>query len=185
MSEDSFKSIRNGVIASVIAGIVLLVVPVLRNYVISFFSWMWSIVVWCGDALISSYALPGLAWLPILIFATIGLVNIYSAIKGEAEEPDYQSYVEDFIYGVMWRWDWPGNHISNLWCYCTSCDATLIYDDSTCRNLYSNEKKTDFICENCGHTVVATISGGNKSYAISAVEREIDRRVRTGEYKKH
>ncbi len=186
MSENSFKSIRNGAIASVIAGIILLAVPVLRGYVVSFFSWLWSGVVWLWEALIASYALPGWAWLVIFGFAFVGLVNIYLAIKGEAaEEPEFKSYIEDSIHGAKWRWTWVGNQISNVWCYCPRCDATLVYDDSSCRSYYSDTKKTDFICENCGHNVVASMVGGNKEYATSAIKREIDRRIRTSEYKKH
>lgn len=47
MSENSFKSIRNGAIASVIAGIILLAVPVLRGSVVSFFfmALVWSSLV--------------------------------------------------------------------------------------------------------------------------------------------
>jgi hypothetical protein len=185
MSENSFKAIRNGAIASVIAGIVLLAVPVLRGYVVSFLSWLWSGVVWCWESLIASYSLPGWAWLVISIFTLIGLVNIYLSIKGESEQPEFKTYIEDFIHGAKWRWSWAGNQIANVWCYCPRCDATLVYDDSSCRNYLSDIKKTDFICENCGHSVVASIPGGNKDYATGAIMREIDRRIRTGEYKKH
>jgi len=185
MSENSVKSIRNGAIASVIAGIILLAIPVLRGYVGSFFSWLWSGIIWCWEVLIVSYSLPGWAWLFIFILALVGVVNIYLAVKGESEEPEFKSYVEDFIHGVKWRWSWVGNQISNVWCFCPRCDATLVYDDSSCRSLYSDVNKTDFICENCGHSVVASITGGNKDYATSAIRREIDRRIRTGEYKKH
>ena len=185
MSENSFKSISNGAIASVIAGVILLAVPVLRGYVISFLSWLWSGVVSCWDALVASYSLPGWVWLLIFILAFVGLVNIYLSLKGKSEEPEFKSYIEDFIHGAKWRWSWMGNQISNVWCFCPRCDATLVYDDSSCRSLYSDVNKTDFICENCGHSVVASITGGNKDYAPGAIRREIERRVRTGEYKKN
>lgn len=187
MSEKSYISIRNGTIASVIAGVILLAVPVLRGYITSFLGWLWSGVVWCWEVLLTSYALPGWAWLVIFILAIVGLINIFLAVRGEAqaEEPGYKSYIEDFIHGAKWRWSWAGNTISNVWCYCPRCDATLVYDDSSCRRFYSDVRKTDFICENCGHSVVATITGGDKDYATGAIRREIDRRIRTGEYKKH
>lgn len=86
MSENSLKSIRNGAIASVIAGIILLTIPVLRGYVVSFIAWLWSGLVWIWEALLESYSLPGWLWLLVFIFATIGVVNIYIAIKGEKEE---------------------------------------------------------------------------------------------------
>lgn len=185
MNENSFKSIRNGAIASVIAGIILLAVPVLRGYVVSFLSWLWLGVVWCWKALIVSYSLPGWAWLLIFILALVGLINIYLALKDESEEPEFTSYIEDFIYGAKWRWCWLGNQIYDVWCFCPLCDATLVYDDRSCRSRYYDIKKTDFICENCGHNVVASITGGDKDYAVGAIRREIDRRIRTGEYRKH
>jgi hypothetical protein len=185
MSENSFKSVRNGVIASVVAGIILLVVPMLRGYVLSFISWIWSVLIWCWELLVASYSLPGWAWLIIAVFTLVGLVNIYLAIKGKSEQPEFKLYVEDSIHGVKWRWSWVGNQISNIWCYCPSCDATLVYDDSSCSNYLSDIKKTDFICENCGHSIVASIAGGNKNYAISAIRREIDRRIRKDMHKKH
>lgn len=185
MIEKSYISIRDGIIASVIAGVILLAVPALREYAASFLGWLWSGVVWCWEALIASYSLPGWAWLAIFILALVGLINIYLVIRGEAEEPEFKSYIEDFIHGTKWRWSWAGNSISNVWCYCLHCDATLVYDDSSCRDLYSDVNKTDFICENCSHGVIATITGGSKDYATGVIKREIDRRIRTGEYKKH
>ncbi|MFZ1036490.1 MAG: hypothetical protein WAU61_03575 [Smithella sp.] len=185
MRENSFISIRNGVIASVIAGIILLIIPVFRGYVIKFILWLWSVLIWCWNALISSYSLPGWAWFILFILALVSIINIYSSIKGKTEEPEFKKYVEDLIFGAKWRWKWVDNRISNLWCYCPHCEAILVYDDSSCRSILLDVNKTDFLCEHCGNIVVATIAGGNKSYAIGAVGREIDRRIRTGQYKKH
>ena len=181
MSKNSFKSIGNGVIASVIAGVALVALPIVRGYAARFFLWLWSGLIWCWEALLSSHSLPGWAWLVIFFLALIGLINICIRIKGEAEPP-YKSYVEDFLYGAKWRWHWTGNRISNIWCFCPTCDATLVYNDSAYR--LSDVRKTDFICENCGNRVIATVSGGDKTYAIGAVEREVLRRIRTEEYKK-
>ncbi|MDC9715086.1 MAG: hypothetical protein PSN36_04620 [Gammaproteobacteria bacterium] len=111
MSENSYKSIRNGIIASVIVGVILLSVPVLRGYFARFLSWIWSGAVWCWNALVASYSLPGWAWLIISFLAIVGLVNIYLAMKGESEEADFKSYTEDFIHGAKWRWTWAGNQI--------------------------------------------------------------------------
>ena len=183
MSENSLINIRNGAIASIIAGIFLLAVPVLRRYFVSFLSWLWSGAVWCWKALFSSYALPGWSWFIIFVFAAIGFFNIIVSFRGKSEQPDHESYVEDFIFELKWRWRWVNDRITDLWCFCPTCDATLVYNDSSCRDLYSQVNKTDFICENCNHRVIATIPGGAKNYAISAVEREIDRRIRTGECK--
>ncbi|NWL75490.1 hypothetical protein DM872_01285 [Pseudomonas taiwanensis] len=86
------------------------------------------------------------------------------------------------MFGARWRWRWLGNRLADLWCYCPRCDATLVYDDSSCRNYLSDVRLTHFICENCGNSIVTSITGGNKNYAVGAAEREILRRIRTCEF---
>jgi len=182
MNKKSENSIRNGTIASIIGGIVLLVIPSLRDIIAKFFAWLWSVVLWCWNTLFTQYAIPGWVLLIILIFFSIGLWYSFIRIRGETNTMEYKKYVKDFIYGANWRWEWVGNRVSNLWCYCSNCDATLVYNDSTCLDPYATEIKTDFICENCNNNIVATIKGGNKSYAVGAVNREIERRIRTGKF---
>ena len=189
MSENSYVSIRNGTIASVLAGVILYFVPNARTYASSFFSWVWSGVMWVWEALIASYplSLPGWAWMVFCIFLLANLAIIYFAVKGmfEASEPEFEVYIEDTIHGAVWRWDWVKNRISNIWCFCPRCDATLVYSDNSPRWGYMEVQTTSFICENCNNSVIASIDGGKKSYAIGAVEREIGRRIRTGEFKKN
>ena len=184
MKKASLISIRNATIASVIAGVILMLLPELRGYFFNFLVSFGSGVIWCWEALFDSYSLPGWALLLISLLALIGLINIFISIRQESEEPEFKSYVEDFIHGAIWRWDWAGERIANIWCFCPRCDATLVYDDSSHDSFYSTRaSKTDFICENCNGNVVASISGGDKDYAKAAVKREVDRRIRTGKYK--
>ncbi len=63
MSENSFKSIRNTIIASVVSGVILLAIPTLREYVMNMFSWIWSYVIWFLDLLNTSYPMSGWMWL--------------------------------------------------------------------------------------------------------------------------
>ncbi|UAN44769.1 hypothetical protein KGP17_20365 [Serratia sp. JSRIV001] len=184
MSENSFKSIRNTVIASVIAGVILLFFPVIRGLIVKLFKWVYSGLMWCWEMLVASHSLPGWIWLIAFIFSLIGLVNVLILFKSPATESGYKSYTSDLIYNAKWRWNWVGNNITNLWCFCPHCDATLVYDDSSCQRAYANNIRTDFICENCNHKIVASIPGGNNYYATGVIEREIGRRVRTGHYKK-
>jgi len=103
--------------------------------------------------------------------------------KGK-HQPVYKLYTEDFLHGAKWRWTWNGSYINNIWCYCPVCDATLVYDDSSCRTIYGGGTPTTyFICENCSRQIKASIEGGNKRYAIGVIEREVHRRIRTGQYK--
>lgn len=139
----------------------------------------------CASSSVSNWVI-GLGLIcSILFILLLGIIiweGIFSSNKSVSEP--WHSYTEDNIYGAKWRWHWDGNSIGNIWCYCPNCDATLVYDDSSCRDLYS-QSKTNFICENCGNKVVATVSGGNKDYATGAAIREAHRRLRTNEYKKH
>lgn len=182
MSEKSHITIRNSVIASLVAASIISFVEPLRNYALSFLSWAWSGFVWVYDALLAFYSLPGWAWLIILLFALIGLVTVYHEVRPESDS-GHDEYTEDRMYGAIWRWRWVGSSVSGLWCYCPNCDATLVYVKQSIID-FRFDPKTDFVCENCG-SIVATIKGGDKGYALAAINREIERRVRTGVYKQH
>lgn len=185
MSENSAINIRNGVIASVIAGIILMLIPSVRSYAVEFFLWTWSITSGLWRALWAEHLVSGWVILLVTGVALVGLFAILLSLRKVFGKKDFHSYTEDLIYGAVWRWGWTSDRIFNLWCFCPRCDATLVYDDSSCRNYLVNVSRTDFICENCGHSVIASITGGNKAYAVSAIEREIHRKIRTGEYPKH
>lgn len=126
--------------------------------------------------------MPGFIWIFIIIFVIIGIFSTYNTFKGKNND-EFSEYTEDMIKNAKWRWEWNRNEVSNLWCFCPQCDATLVYNDSSCTDFYTDKNNTLFICENCNNKIVSDIDGGNKSYALGFVRREIDRRIRTGEYK--
>ncbi len=184
MTDKHSHSVRNGIIATVIGGLILSAVPQLRGFVAEAMSWVWEGITWAWTSLISYYSMPGWAILIIGLFALVGLAWLYMALRPQ-NEPAYRNYTEDMLDGAKWRWSWTGNEISNLWCFCPDCDAQLVYSD--------NYEGTDFICERClpdeayrhyqsQSRVVATVKGGNRYYALGAAEREIRRRIRTNEY---
>ena len=100
-----------------------------------------------------------------------------------SSKPEHLTYIEDSVYGAKWRWKWTKDEISDIQCYCPKCDAILVYDDRSSHTKYTDVPKTDFICQNCDSQIITSIHGGNKNYALSAVKREIERRIRTNEYK--
>lgn len=188
------NSVKNGIIVTVVGGLILSVILHFLGFLAEAMSWIWAGVTWIWVALLSPYSMPGWAFLIIGLFALVGLlllcVIFWFQIKPE-NEPAYRNYTQDMLYGAKWRWSWIGSEISNLWCFCPSCDAQLIYRES-----YG---ETDFICERCSPDrsdhlyrsydldqphgrVVATVKGGDRYYyAVSAAKREILRRIRTGE----
>ena len=146
-----------------------------------FLMWLWegikSIFALFGD----TYKTPG--WL-LLAFGIVTLITVVRFFIGRVPkfEPAYTRYVEQELDGVLWQWNWSAGEISNLWCLCPNCKGELVYDDSSAHRIYGREEPhTDFKCERCNGKLVARIAGGGKNYALSAVKREIRRRIRTGE----
>ena len=121
----------------------------------------------------------------LLIISVLALITIIKNLLlfTNNKKEEYTKYVEDSIYNAKWRWKWTKDEIINIECYCPKCDSLLVYDDSSCHTKYTELVKTDFICENCKSQIVTSIHGGNKKYAMNTIKREIQRRIRTEEYK--
>jgi hypothetical protein len=182
MTTTESHSVRNGVIATVIGGIALAALSELWPPAKKAGLWLFEQASWLVGLFADTYSIQGWALALLVLLPLVTLIRFVVALKQQQPAP-FTSYVEDLLFGAKWRWLWQSGEISNLWCFCPRCDSELVYDDSSCHNIYaSGPSKTDFICEHCGHATVATITGGNKSYAISAVQREIRRRIRTNEY---
>jgi hypothetical protein len=181
-SSDS-NSVRTGVIATVVGGIALAGLaelwPPFKSAAISTWDYLVALMRLAGQ----SYQIPG--WL-FGIASLLALITVARFVvgmkKGQSPAPLHVSYVKDHLFGATWRWSWVTGQITSLWCFCPRCDMELVYDDSAARDILRLlEPKTDFICERCNHQVVSSISGGTKSYALSAVRREITRKIRVGE----
>ena len=185
MADKHSHPVRNGIIATVVGGLILSAIPSLRGLFVEMMSRVWAGVIWVWSALMSDYPVPGWVLLitGLFLVSLVGLVLLYVFLRLQ-NEPPYRNYTEDMLYGAKWRWSWNGNEISNLWCFCPICDAQLVYSEGF--------RETNFICEHCPpdrtdqhyHSqdrVIATVAGGSKDYAVSAAKREILRRIRTGE----
>lgn len=143
MKDKYLHPVRNGIIATVVGGVILSALPRLRGFLLDAASWTWEGVIWIWVTLISYYSMPGWAFLVVGFLALVGLMAIYAHFQPE-NEPKYKTYTEDRLHGVIWRWSWVGGRISNLWCFCPSCDAQLIYSYNS-----SSQKKINLICEHC------------------------------------
>ncbi len=181
--ENSKIKITIVVIASLILGIgILFFIPQTHDYVVDSFLQIWFGIIWTYEALLTSYTVPLWVLIIISVLALTTIIRFLINLQSNTK-PEHLSYKEDFIYGANWRWKWTKNEIVNVECYCPKCDSVLVYDESSCHTRYTDVAKTDFICENCNSQLVTTIHGGNKKYAINAIKREIERRIRTEEYK--
>ena len=186
MADKHSHPVRNGIIATVVGGLILSAIPSLRGFFVEMMSRVWAGVIWVWAALISDYSVPGWVLLITGLFTLAGLVLLYVVLRPQ-NEPTDRNYTEDTLYGAKWRWRWSwiGKGILDLWCFCPICDAELVaYDDGF--------RETNFICERCPSDiavhhyrpqgrVITTVKGGYRDYAVNAAKREILRRIRTGE----
>lgn len=183
MLNKQLHPVRNGIIATVVGGLILSFIPQFRGFLVETMSWTWAGAAWVWTALLSHYSMPGWAFLIIGLCAFVGLARLCVVFLPK-KKPAYLNYTEDMLDGAKWRWSWTDGKISSLWCFCPNCDAQLIYSERY-------DGKTDFICERCSpgdlerytqpHGRIITTVKGAKDYAVQAIEREILRRIRTGE----
>lgn len=185
MPEKESHPIRNGVIATVVGGILYGMLSSLWPPFTEFLTLVWSLIKQFGRFLVQDNSVPTWVLILLSVLAMVPLVSFVRDIIRRTAALEYLSYTEDKMFGATWRWRWVGNRVSNLWGFCSTCDAELVYDDSSCGfGSYSEIAKTDFHCERCGGSPKASIRGGNKQYALSYVEREIQRLVRTNTFTK-
>ncbi len=91
-------------------------------------------------------------------------------------------YKEDSYQGAKWRWEYIENEIKNFRCFCPQCDMELV-PKVIFAEYHHSALRTKFICENCNNKVIASIDGGDRHFTVEKVKREIERRIRTKEYK--
>lgn len=155
------RHIRYGTIATVSGGIILAVLAELWPPAKAALVWFWERFFAFLGLFSASYSVPG--WLVVLlsVLALLTVLRILVGLRSVAvPEAPHTSYIEDILFGTKWRWSWASNQIRGLWCFCPSCDAELVYDDSSVHNIYSREDaKTKFICEHCGRRVLGAVEG--------------------------
>lgn len=176
--------VRTGVISTVVGAIVVGWLSEVWPPVKTILTLCWAQLQVFISLFFTDYAAPG--WLLALLgfLALLTILRWGAKLRRRAPEDNalHEAYTTDYFYGAKWRWKWQEHDVQNLWCFCPSCDSELVYNEISSRDvLRMPEPKTEFICEHCGHNLVASIKGGNKSYALSVVQREIRRKLRTGQ----
>jgi hypothetical protein len=173
MSDKNSHPIRNSIVASLVAAAIIALVSPVRAVAEKVLAALWTLVVsvlrWVG----SSHAVPGWLILLSLPFIVFVFARVFRALR-EPEVP-HLSYTQDYIRGAKWTWTWFGSRIINLAAFCPRCEMRLVYSEHPF-------DRTDFICENCNNNVVWSCQGGELSYAQGHIMREIERKVRTGDF---
>lgn len=182
MASIESNAVRNGVIATVVGGIILAFLGEVWPPVKSAFGWIWGQVLVFASLFGGTYSVPGWALAILIFLALVTVVRAVIGLRSSTASTTYQNYVEDILFGAKWRWSWLGGDVANLWCFCPVCDGELVYDDSSAHIFGFNDKpQTVFVCEHCNRKTIGLVEGGDKNYALGAVRREIRRRLRIGQ----
>ena len=118
MSNKESHQIRNGIITTVVGGILLTFWAPFRQLLINAFTWFWSLIKSFGVWLSSGQDVYG--WVLLLLVAlsiptVIKLAILVIPKKGAGVEDLYKS---DNLFGATWHWSYSSGSINNLWCLC-------------------------------------------------------------------
>ena len=179
MSKDEHP-IKTKVVAGVVSGLILAAIfyaaPKFFQGTVSVLSWLW-------QHSISSISIPNWLLFVLLILAVPTLVRVLKAFlrQGENGDPTFRMYKQDSFEGVTWRWsyDYSGSPV-NIVPFCPSCDSQLVHVKENQFSLRPT-LSVSFYCERCKQER-ARIEGGNEFYAVSMIERFIDRKIRNGDW---
>ena len=93
----------------------------------------------------ASISIPLWLFILILLVSVVFIVLILlSLLGGKETSPNFLNYIEDRLFGIVWRWKWEYNRFSkkcsieDLFPFCPNCDCQLLHP-------YENE----FECPNC------------------------------------
>lgn len=184
MEQKDSHVIRNGVIATVLGGIVLSFWEPFRKLVIRSALWAWDALKALAGWFSSTHDVYG--WVTVLlVFLAVPTVVVTLRNLLKKAELGYEDlYKADRLFGAEWHWSYSGGAIKNLLCLCPSCQSELVYSEFVPDRFDfthdGTEPKTEFICERCG-TPRSSLKG-RKDYALGTVEREIRRKIRSGEW---
>ena len=180
MAESSHTKIFVAVVSSLItAGVLWFAgfLPALWRFTAFLISLFWR---WLASS--HSFSIYGSVFLVLGVCALIGALIILRELWHLT--PLYRSsstrYTSDIFYGARWTWSYAFGSITGLWCECPHCSTTMVYTEDW--DDHGNDR-TDFSCETCGNR--SHKFEGKKGYAIAKVTRQIERKIKTGEYKKH
>jgi len=163
--------VRHGVIATVVGGLIL----ALLSWFTPFLSWVGSLFSAVWAHVVSSISVPRWLFYPLVVVSLVCV--IVGIVKLFGKKDPRRQYTSDIFHGMNWRWYLDGNlHPHNLRCFCPEDSTRLVYSNDS---LW--ERSATFHCETCGRRWGPI--DGNQHDAIAMIERQIERKINTGEWK--
>jgi hypothetical protein len=170
---DDPRGIRNwilGVLGTVVATLLVAglnyLIPSVWEFTKSSASWIYGVL---------TYQVQ----LPVWSLGIIGalLVPTLHIVWRSFRRPEWHDYTDDMFEGVRWRWKYEGHQIVELWCYCPNDDTKLTYSEEGGAH---QGWLVHFECDTC-HRLVGPLNRRMREI-IAGVERQIDRKIRTGDW---
>jgi hypothetical protein len=187
--------IRDGIIATVVGGIILGILAWIfegvRNIIKAFFDLLVSSLISIKDFVVdlwNYFQSPvtvnwGLVWL-LSLLSFVALWKLFQPIISrlisknktpQPYKPRLDDYRKDVVFGMVWEWNSIyGTMPSEPAGFCRNCSTRLVYS----RDIFS--EKTSVICQRCNQTIKTF--DGDLDFALSTVRREIERRIKTGQW---
>ena len=185
MKRTESHPIRNGIVATVLGGILLSFWPPFRDVLAASAFWVWETIKSFGIWLTSTQDIYGWALIILVLLALPAIFELISLAIRKKNPGVEDLYRSDHLFGADWDWSYKNGDIQNLWCLCPTCKSELVYSEFTPDpyNFDHNQKepRTDFFCERCNMTQ-CTITG-DRRYALGKIKREIRRKIRSGEWR--
>ena len=136
-----------------------------------FFLDVWMVILWV------------LAVILILISSfVLGMFYLRRLLRGSLSEPPWEQYISDTIFDIQWGWQWHYYKLSYLTALCPKCSNRLDFENTYVQNnIRSLKPGCIFICDNCDFK--REFPRKSVSEILLKIKKEVDRRIRTGEFK--
>jgi hypothetical protein len=165
---------RTGIITSIAAAIIWSFIP----------GWSWTFhAIGRAVSLVFTWRIP--FWLIILLIAlAIFLFVLWRKWEPRTfQEEEFYQYKQDRFFNAVWRWSYDRTALpTDAASFCPNCDMQLVFHESHGAYLAAGLTNTLLICERCNQQIADV--EGDYDHLERRVLREIERMVRTGEYKR-
>jgi len=192
MSESAKSQISEKVMVGVVSTVIIAGLAYLgRSFLLPFLDKTW-VSVWTVAKKSSAWFFWGTvespAWLfCILISASVVLlIVVASKIRREVkiDEPSWiNNYTADNFFGIKWRWRYTSGRLNDPCAYCPTDDTILVYrrEFDRASMFIGGSHAITLHCDTCGRQFCPF--DGNDTHLIEKVMRQIDRKIRTNEWK--
>lgn len=153
----------------------------------------WILVIVAAIAVVGSWRMGWLNWIqckfmcPVWLLILLSFSGLTVALCVLAlcnflsRAPDYFSYISDNIFGIDWRWHWQKGKLRehNLVPFCPRRECSCRLDPQEMSG-YRAVDDISLVCDHCGFTKHFDCNWDELRWKVV---KEIDRRIRTEEFK--